>query len=183
MNFLKILYLPANILKTISLDNSSKVSPLFIFFYFRKMVKLINFKSFQEFLKSGTVGGIILIVCVIISLFIANSSWSAAFSELLETKIGYHSTSLHLEYPIILWINDGLMAIFFLLVGLEIKRKLIEGELATFKKASLPVFAATGGVIIPAAIYFLLIRILNSKEAGESPWQQTLLLHWPSLLY
>lgn len=130
------------------------------------MARFINIKSFQEFLRSGTAGGIILILCVIISLCIANSGWNTAFNDLLETKIGYHSAAVHLEYPIILWINDGLMAIFFLLVGLEIKRELIEGELATVKKASLPVFAAIGGVIMPALIYFS----LNKGTEFEGGW-------------
>lgn len=130
------------------------------------MAKFINIKSFQEFLRSGTAGGIILILCVIVSLCIANSSWSTAFNQLLETKIGYQSSALHLEYPVILWINDGLMAIFFLLVGLEIKRELIEGELATIKKASLPVFAAIGGVIVPALIYFS----FNKGTEFEGGW-------------
>jgi len=140
--------------------------PIHFFFIFASMAKFINIKSFQEFLRSGTSGGIILILCVIASLCIANSSWNTAFNQLLETKIGYHSTALHLEYPVILWINDGLMAIFFLLVGLEIKRELIEGELATIKKASLPVFAAIGGVIVPALIYFS----FNKGTEFEGGW-------------
>ena len=117
------------------------------------MTKLINLKSFQEFLKSGTAGGIILILGVIISLIIANSGLDEGFNALLATPLGYHNHWLHLEYSLLIWINDGLMAIFFLLVGLEIKRELIEGELASIKKASLPVFAAIGGVIAPALIY------------------------------
>jgi len=117
------------------------------------MAKLINLKSFQEFFKSGSAGGIILIICVVLSLIIANSSFGDSFNSFLETKIGYQTPSVHLEYPIIQWINDGLMAIFFLLVGLEIKRELVEGELASIKKATLPVFAALGGVIVPALIY------------------------------
>ena len=65
-----------------------------------------------------------------------------------------------------MWINDGLMAIFFLLVGLEIKRELIEGELATFKKASLPIFAAVGGMLVPAVIFFLsaLMQVIMSYK-------------------
>lgn len=128
------------------------------------MAKLINLKSFQEFLKSGSAGGIILILCVIISLIIANSSFGEAFNNFLATKIGYHSESLHLEYPIIIWINDGLMAIFFLLVGLEIKRELVEGELASVKKATLPVIAALGGVMAPALIYMAFNK--NTELAG-----------------
>jgi len=120
------------------------------------MTKLINLNSFREFLRSGSIGGVILITCVLISLFIANSSFGQSFERLLATEIGINTETIHLRYSTLLWINDGLMAVFFLLVGLEIKRELIEGELSTFRKASLPILAALGGVIAPATIYFLL---------------------------
>jgi len=94
--------------------------------------------------------------CVFVSLFIANSSFGPSFERLLATEIGINTETIHLRYSTLLWINDGLMAVFFLLVGLEIKRELIEGELSTFRKASLPILAALGGVIAPATIYFLL---------------------------
>ena len=120
------------------------------------MAKFINLKPFREFLQSGSVGGIILITCVLVSLIIANTSLGGYFEKFLETELGFNTESIHLKYPILLWINDGLMAIFFLMVGLEIKRELVEGELSSFKKASLPIFAALGGVIVPATIYYLL---------------------------
>lgn len=119
------------------------------------MLSLINPHSLREFLKSGSAGGIILIACLIISLVIANSPLGAGFENLLAQEIGYHSENLGLRYSVLLWINDGLMAIFFLLVGLEIKRELIEGELSSFRQAALPVFAALGGMLVPAAIYAL----------------------------
>lgn len=135
-----------------------------LFVIFATMAKLINIKSFQEFLKSGTAGGVILILCVVLSLLIANTGFGDAFNSFLAIEIGYHSEALHLEYPIIIWINDGLMAIFFLLVGLEIKRELVEGELASIKKATLPVIAALGGVIVPAIIYTSFNK--NTEFAG-----------------
>lgn len=112
-------------------------------------------KIFQRFFKSSSTGGIILILCVILSLIIANSPLGISFENLLALSVGFDLASLHLKYPILIWINDGLMAIFFLLVGLEIKRELIEGELSSVKKAALPIFAALGGVVAPALIYFL----------------------------
>jgi NhaA family Na+:H+ antiporter len=117
------------------------------------MAKLINLTPFREFLRSGQLGGFILLFCVVLSLGIANSSWGPAFEGLLEKEIGYQSGSLKLHYSAMQWINDGLMAIFFLLVGLEIKRERIEGELSTIKKATMPVFAALGGMIAPSIIY------------------------------
>lgn len=118
------------------------------------MAKLINLRIFSHFFRSSSAGGIILLICVMISLFIANSGWSEGFKEMLNFELGFNTSSLHLKYPILLWINDGLMAIFFLLVGLEIKREIIEGELSSFSQASLPVLAAIGGVVVPALIYF-----------------------------
>jgi NhaA family Na+:H+ antiporter len=119
------------------------------------MPKLINLKVFKDFFQSQSAGGILLMICVIISLIIANTSLGLALENLLNTEIGYHTDALHLRYPVLLWINDGLMAIFFLLVGLEIKRELVEGELSSFKQASLPIFAAIGGMLAPALIYAL----------------------------
>ncbi|MBW8522953.1 Na+/H+ antiporter NhaA [Chryseobacterium chendengshani] len=106
---------------------------------------------FKKFFKSSQSSGILLIVCVAIALGIANSSLAENFQNFLDTEIGIHL--FHLKYPVSIWINDGLMAIFFLLVGLEIKREVIEGELSSFKNASLPIFAAIGGMIVPAIIY------------------------------
>ena len=108
---------------------------------------------FKKFFHSSQSSGIILILCVAISLLIANSSLGESFQNLLDKNIG--TELFHLNYPLSIWINDGLMAIFFLLVGLEIKREIVEGELSNFKSASLPIIAAIGGMIVPAIIYFL----------------------------
>ena len=115
--------------------------------------KLINLKAFKNFFQKSSSSGIILLFCVVISLLLANSPLSKDFSNLLHTELGFEVSGIMLRYPIILWVNDGLMAIFFLLVGLEIKREVVEGELSSFKQASLPVLAAIGGVAVPALIY------------------------------
>lgn len=130
------------------------------------MVKLINPKTWKDFSASGTAGGIILFLCLILSLLIANSPLSNSFNSFLATEIGYHSESLHLKYSLSLWINDGLMAIFFLLVGLEIKRELVEGELSTPKKALLPILCAIGGAILPAVIY----HFFNYGKPTSAGW-------------
>jgi len=131
------------------------------------MAKLINFRAFRDFFKSTSAGGIILLFCVAISLLIANSSLAGGFESLLEQQLGFENEYLYLRYPVILWINDGLMAIFFLLVGLEIKREIVEGELSSFRKASLPVLAAIGGVVVPALIYF---AFNNGDTATAGGW-------------
>lgn len=119
------------------------------------MVKLINLKPFRDFFKSEQIGGVILMCCVIISVVIANSAWGKNFENLLVKQIGFETNTVQLKYSVSLWINDGLMAIFFLLVGLEIKREIIEGELSSPQKAAMPIFAALGGMLMPAGIYFL----------------------------
>ena len=104
-------------------------------------------KFFKEFFSNSQSSGILLVFCVLISLMIANSSASEGFQSFLDQSWGSYSVSV--------WINDGLMAVFFLLVGLEIKRELLDGELSNFKNASLPIFAAIGGMLVPAAIFTL----------------------------
>ncbi len=130
------------------------------------MAKNINLKTFKEFFSSSSAGGVLLLICVAVSLFIANTPMASGFEDFLKSEVGFNTESLHLRYPIILWINDGLMAIFFLLVGLEIKREIVEGELSSFRQASLPVLAAIGGVIVPAAIY----TVFNNGEPTIHGW-------------
>ena len=101
---------------------------------FLGMSKKINLTVFKKFFHSGKVGGIILLVCVIISLAIANSGLATSFANFLATPFGFTDNVIDLTYTTSAWVNDGLMAIFFLLVGLEIKRELIEGELSNLKK-------------------------------------------------
>lgn len=126
----------------------------------------INLKAFKEFVQSSNFGGFLLFLCVIISLIIANSALAVPLQNILETKLGFENETIHLNYSVSMWINDGLMAIFFLLVGLEIKREIIEGELSSPKKAILPIIAAIGGAIVPALIY----SFFNSGTDTVSGW-------------
>ncbi len=105
---------------------------------------------FSDFFRSGKASGILLIVCTALSLLIANSPWGNAYHHLWETSIGPYS----LEF----WINDGLMAVFFLMVGLEIERELYVGELSSPRQALLPIVAALGGMLVPAAIHYAFNR-------------------------
>lgn len=130
------------------------------------MSQLINLHVFKDFFKSSNAGGILLFICVIISMLLANTSLAVPLQNLLDRQLGFETESVHLRYPILLWINDGLMAIFFLLVGLEIKREIVEGELSSPQKASLPILCAIGGAIVPALIYLS----LNAGKETASGW-------------
>ncbi|WP_315058452.1 Na+/H+ antiporter NhaA [Chryseobacterium indoltheticum] len=119
---------------------------------------------FNKFFQSNQSSGVLLIFCVFFALIIANSSLGIGFQQILDYQLGFENVDL--KYPLSIWINDGLMAVFFLLVGLEIKRELVEGELSSFKNASLPIFAAVGGMVVPAVIY----SIFNSGTEYSNGW-------------
>jgi NhaA family Na+:H+ antiporter len=114
---------------------------------------------FREFLESEQASGVILLLCTIASMAIANSSFGHSYLEMWHTKVGIEiGEALPLKYSVEHWINDGLMAIFFLLIGLEIERELYIGELSNLKNAVLPMVAALGGMATPALLHFLLNR-------------------------
>jgi NhaA family Na+:H+ antiporter len=105
-------------------------------------------KTFKVFFQNEKAGGILLLLVTILSLYLANSSIQTEYITFWETKLGHHSIT-H-------WINDGLMAIFFLLIGLELEREIYQGELSNIKNAALPIFGALGGMVVPAGIFLLL---------------------------
>ncbi len=111
---------------------------------------------FLEFFESGRASGIILLASAITAMLVANSPYGKEFLGFWHIEIGYDIGSIHLKHSILHWINDGLMAIFFLLIGLEIEREIYIGELSEWKNASLPLFAAVGGMIVPALIFLSL---------------------------
>lgn len=129
------------------------------------LIPKINLQAFRSFFQSTTNGGIILIFCLAFSLIIANTDAYSVFQKILDTEAGIYIGKNHIRLDILTVINDGLMAIFFLLVGLEIKRELIEGELSTPKQAALPLFAAIGGMVVPALI-FTLFNFESETKAG-----------------
>lgn len=110
----------------------------------------------SKFLKSEPAGGILLIVAAILAMIMANSPLHSVYNYLIDTPFTISLGGAGLSKPLLLWINDGLMAIFFLLVGLELKRELLEGELSDLKNITLPAVGALGGMIVPAGIYVFL---------------------------
>lgn len=116
----------------------------------------------KELSESGKLSGILLLLCTVISILITNSPAGESYVNLWQSKAGFEFFSKSLEH----WVNDGLMAIFFFLVGLEIKREVLKGELSDIKSSLLPVFAAVGGVAFPAAIFL----VFNSGTEFSSGW-------------
>lgn len=107
----------------------------------------------DEFIHRQTTSGILLMLCAVVALYIANSQWNEAYHHLLEMPFTVGIEGFQLSKSLHHWINDGLMALFFFVVGLELKREILVGELADPKQALLPIIAAIGGMVVPVAIY------------------------------
>ncbi len=124
-------------------------------------------QPFRKFIQLEKSGGIVLGVSVIFALILANSPLSQYYNHFLEHKLGFQFDGKgYLEHSILQWINDGLMAIFFFVIGLELKREFVAGELSSPRKAMLPIVAAIGGMAVPATIYL----IFNPTGAPHSGW-------------
>ena len=108
---------------------------------------------FNGFLHNQSIGGIILVICAAIALLCANVPHLDFVQQLWKTEVGFNVGSFGMEMSLEHWINDALMAVFFFVVGLEIKREMMVGELSSFKHAALPILAALGGMVVPAVIY------------------------------
>jgi Na+:H+ antiporter, NhaA family len=122
-------------------------------------------QPFQDFIRLESSAGLILLTCTVIALILANSSLQHFYTSLWQIELSIGIDGMVLKKTLLHWINDGLMCIFFFVVGLEIKRELLIGELASMKRAILPLAAALGGMIFPAIIYFLFTAGTNA-EAG-----------------
>ncbi|MFC2129479.1 Na+/H+ antiporter NhaA [Bacteroidota bacterium] len=130
------------------------------------MLEKMIITPFQRFVKIESFSGILLFSAMIIALIWANSPFSDTYTSILNFELGFSSDSFKLTKPVILWINDGLMAVFFFLIGLEIKRELLIGELNSVKKASFPLLAAIGGMMIPLILY----TVLNKNPEASHGW-------------
>ena len=108
----------------------------------------------QKFFRMESAGGITLMLAAIAAILFANSPWKPYYNLLLDTPVEVRIGALQIAKPLLLWINDGLMAVFFFLVGLELKRELVEGELSSVSKIILPAAGAIGGMLVPALIYY-----------------------------
>ncbi|NLI28757.1 MAG: Na+/H+ antiporter NhaA [Nitrospiraceae bacterium] len=110
-------------------------------------------ETIDEFISKESSAGIVLIFVTLAALVLKNSPLSAAYNAFLHIPVEVRFGALHVAKPLLLWINDGLMAVFFLLIGLEVKREILEGNLSSLSQAALPCIAALGGMLVPAAVY------------------------------
>lgn len=123
-------------------------------------------QPFVRFLHIQSASGIVLLLCTAAALYLANSRWAEAFATFWETKAAVSIGGFELRESLAHWVNDGLMTLFFFVVGLEIKRELVTGELREPRKAALPAVAALGGMVVPATLFLL----LQKGQPGESGW-------------
>lgn len=123
------------------------------------------FDDAVRFLRTEAVGGLVMLGAAVLALIVANTPWQSAYHSILGTRIG--PAALHLDLTVSDWISDGVLAIFFLVVGLELKRELVVGQLRSVRRAMLPVFAAFGGMLVPALIAF---GISHGVAGAEKAW-------------
>ncbi|MCB1307037.1 MAG: Na+/H+ antiporter NhaA [Leptospiraceae bacterium] len=120
----------------------------------------------ERFTDREAASGILLLISAALAVGLTNSQWGPMFQSFWQTPLGGQVGNYALQKPIVLWVNDGLMAVFFLLVGLEIKRELLVGELSDMRAAALPIAAAVGGMVVPAGIYLS----INGTEQNAEGW-------------
>jgi len=124
-------------------------------------------EAWRDFLRLESAGGIVLVIAAIFAVVLANSPLAGYYSDFLNVKVTITVADVGVSKPLLLWINDGLMAIFFLLIGLELKREVVEGQLSSPDQVVLPSLAALGGLVVPAAIYWYINR---DNPAGINGW-------------
>jgi NhaA family Na+:H+ antiporter len=123
--------------------------------------------SFRDFLKLETASGILLVAAAVLAMIVANSPLAPLYASLIDLPVAVRVGSLEIAKPLLLWINDGLMAIFFFLVGLELKREVLDGQLSDPREIVLPALGALGGMLVPAAIY---IWINQGDDTALQGW-------------
>ncbi|MBC8165963.1 MAG: Na+/H+ antiporter NhaA, partial [Bryobacteraceae bacterium] len=128
--------------------------------------KVILFRPFQAFAANKASGGLLLLLCTVVALIWANSPWAGSYTALWHTDFSVSLAGRTLSHDLHFWVNDLLMVVFFFVVGLEIKREMLVGELASVRQAALPILAALGGVLVPALLY----SSLNIGGMGAPGW-------------
>jgi len=121
----------------------------------------------KDFIKKDSSSGILLILVTILALILQNSAFSSLYTGFLHTPVEIRFGALHIAKPLLLWVNDGLMAIFFFLIGLEVKREVMEGHLSSLSQVTLPGIAALGGMIVPALVF---VAFNKGAEFAMNGW-------------
>ena len=124
-------------------------------------------RAIREFLRLESSGGILLICAALAAEIWANSPWGPEYFEVINTKVAVIIGDFDIDKPAFLWVNDGLMAIFFFLVGLEVKREILEGELSSRDQVVLPCAGALGGFVVPALVYLWINLDDPAAQAGR----------------
>ncbi|WGE33889.1 Na+/H+ antiporter NhaA [Actinobacillus genomosp. 1] len=119
-------------------------------------------KQIQKFLKLEAASGILLLVSALLAMIFANTDLNQLYFSFLQTEVAIKFGAFSIDKPLLMWVNDGFMAVFFILVGMEVKRELFEGSLSSYQKAIFPAVAALGGMIVPALVYWFINQ--NSPE-------------------
>ena len=129
-------------------------------------------KALNRFIKLESSAGVLLVLSTIVALLVSNSPLSRLYEHLLDVPLSISIGTLAVDKPLLLWINDGLMAIFFLLIGLEVKREVLEGQLSSKDQLLLPAVGAVGGFVLPALIYVFINRDDPAALGGNCPSAQ-----------
>ena len=135
----------------------ARIQPLLIFCYLF-LVGVCVVQLIQRFLKLESAGGILLLFSAAVAMLLANSPLSSQYNDFLNLPVSLQIGSFSINKTLIHWINDGLMAVFFVLVGMEVKKELFEGALSSYQQAIFPAIAAVGGMIVPALVYWFIAK-------------------------
>lgn len=130
------------------------------------MIKNVFLSPMQKFIKIESLSGVLLLLATLVAIIWVNSPYAETYYSISKYQLGFTSNNFELNKPIILWVNDGLMAVFFFLIGLEVKRELLLGELNSIKKLTFPLVGAIGGMSVPVIMYIL----LNKEPSTSMGW-------------
>ncbi len=132
----------------------------------KPIVPKVIVDSLNDFLDLESSSGILLVIAAVVAMVVANSPLAPIYDSLIDLPVGIRVGALEIEKPLLLWINDGLMAVFFFLVGLELKREILDGQLSDPREIVLPALGAFGGMLFPAAIYIWVNQGDNTALQG-----------------
>ena len=123
-------------------------------------------QRFQKIFQSEATGGILLFIFALMAIILANTALSESYFNFLDTPVSVQFGAFSIAKPLLMWVNDGFMAVFFVLVGMDVKREMLEGSLSSYQQAIFPAIAALGGMIVPALIYFLIAQHSPEIQSG-----------------